>query len=386
MSETKKKKKIPWKQIVIIIVLLSVSFCVGLGAGKLLDPILDELPPEKFFTGLLGVYIFLLLFYFVQVVVHEAGHLVFGLLTGYQYSSFRIGSFMWVKSEGKLKLRRYSLAGTGGQCLMAPPDMVDGKVPYVLYNLGGCLANIVVSVIPAIIVLLSWKLTYFNCMVLLWAVIGLVAALLNGIPMKLQGMPNDGHNALSLGKHPEALKAFWLQMKINEQIALGKRMRELPEEWFAMPTKEGLQNSMIATVAVFRCNRLMDRGKYAEADELMEWLLTEKTGMVGIHRNILRADQIFCEIVGENRAERYEKLYTEEQKRFMKAMRKSPSVFRVEYLYAKYVEKDEAKAKKAMDAFERVAKTYPYPHEIEGEWEMIAYAEKRYQDRAGETA
>ena len=37
-------------------------------------------------------------------------------------------------------------------------------------------------------------------------------------------------------------------------------------------------------------------------------------------------------------------------RKFMKAMRKSPSVFRVEYLYAKYVEKDEAKAKKAKNA------------------------------------
>ena len=30
----------------------------------------------------------------VQTIIHEAGHLVFGLLTGYHFSSFRIGSFM----------------------------------------------------------------------------------------------------------------------------------------------------------------------------------------------------------------------------------------------------------------------------------------------------
>ena len=48
------------------------------------------------------VYIFVLLLaiylaMFIQMVVHEAGHLVFGLLTGYQFSSFRIGSFMFIK-------------------------------------------------------------------------------------------------------------------------------------------------------------------------------------------------------------------------------------------------------------------------------------------------
>ena len=148
MSDETKKKKFPWKPVICIVALLSISFCVGLGMGKALGPLINEIPMPQFFAGLFGAYLCWMVFYFVQVVVHEAGHLVFGLLTGYQFSSFRIGSFMWVKLEGKLKLKRYSLAGTGGQCLMAPPEMVDGKVPYVLYNLGGCLANLIVSVIP----------------------------------------------------------------------------------------------------------------------------------------------------------------------------------------------------------------------------------------------
>ena len=106
---------------------------------------------------------------------------------------------------------------------MAPPELVDGKIPYVLYNFGGCIANLVVSVIPLVVMIACWRPTYWHFMVVLWAFIGLFYVITNGIPMKLQGMPNDGHNALSLGKDSEALKAFWLQMKINEQIALGKR-------------------------------------------------------------------------------------------------------------------------------------------------------------------
>lgn len=377
MSDVKKKKKFSWKSVLMIAVFLGASFGVGWFIGSVLDPIIDELPPEKFFTGLIGVYVLLLLFYFLQIVEHEAGHLVCGLLTGYKYSSFRIGSFMWVKLNGKLKLKRYSLSGTGGQCLMAPPDMVDGKIPYVLYNFGGCLANLLVSVIPLVLVIVFWKPTYVNFMVLLWVVIGLFLALTNGIPMKMQGMPNDGHNAMSLGKNPEALKAFWLQMKINEQVASGKRLKELPEEWFELPSKEGMENSMIATIAVFASNRLMDAGEYAEAAELMERLVKEKNGMVGIHRHMLNADRIYCELVGENRAEKLEELYNDELKKFLKVMKKSPSAYRTEYLYAKYVEKDEKRAAAAMTGFEKVAGTYPYPHEIEGERELISYAEKK---------
>lgn len=377
MNDTKKKKKFSWKSILMIGIFLGVSFGFGWFMGSVLDPLLDELSPGQFFLGVVGVYVFLMLSLYLQIIAHETGHLICGLLTGYEYSSFRIGSFMWVKLNGKIRLKRFSLSGTGGQCLMAPPDLVNGKIPYALYNFGGCLANLIVSVIPLVLVLIFWEPTYWHFMVLLWAAIGLFLALTNGIPMNVQGMPNDGHNAMSLGKNPKALKAFWLQMKINEQVASGKRLKDMPEEWFELPDKDGMQNSLIATIAVFTCNRLVDSGKFAEAAELMESLLKEKSGMVGIHRHMLNADRIYCELVGENRPEKLEELYTEELQKFLKAMKKSPSTFRVEYLYAKYVEKDEKKAAAALAGFEKVAKTYPYPHEIESERELLAYAEEK---------
>lgn len=377
MTDIKKKKKVSWKSILMVAAFLCVCFGLGLFIGSVLDPLIDELPPEKFFPGLIGVYILLFVFLYAHIVIHEGGHLILGLLTGYRYSSFRIGSFMWVKSNGKLYFKRYSLAGTGGQCLMAPPDMVDGKIPYALYNFGGFFANLITSVIPLVVVMLSWELTYWNCMVILWSAIGLFLALTNGIPMRMQGMPNDGHNAMSLGKNPEALKAFWLQMKINERISNGNRLKDLPEEWFTMPAEEGMQNSLIATIAVFACNRLMDLGKYDEAAVEMERLVNGKNGIVGIHKQMLNADLLFCELVGENRPEKIAELYNDELKKFLKMAKKSPSTFRTQYLYAKYVEKDEKAVAAALNGFEKVAKTYPYPHEVEAERELIAYAEEK---------
>ena len=83
--------------------------------------------------------------YFIQMVIHEAGHLVFGLFTGYKFLSFRIGSLMLIKDGEKFSFRRFSIAGTGGQCLMAPPDMTDGRFPFVLYNLGGVIMNLIAT-------------------------------------------------------------------------------------------------------------------------------------------------------------------------------------------------------------------------------------------------
>jgi len=377
MSNEKKKKKFPWRAVIFIPLFLGASFGVGWLIGSLSKPDLQDVPFDKFLLGIVGIYLFFLLSAFLQIVVHEAGHLVFGLMTGYQYSSFRIGSFIWVKLDGKIKLKRFSISGTGGQCLMGPPDMKDGKMPYVLYNMGGCIANFVMSVIPLLLVSVFTTHGLIFNLVLIWAVVGMFYVITNGIPMKMQGMPNDGHNVMSLGKNPEALRAFWLQMKINEQISLGKRLKDLPDEWFVMPSEEGMQNALIATIAVFVCNRLVDSGKYEEAAKEMERVVTEKNGMVGIHKQMLNIDRVYCEIVGENRPEKIEELYTDDLKKVLKAMKKSPSTHRIQYLHAKYVEKDEKKAAAALECFEKVAKTYPYPHEIAGEREMIAYAESK---------
>ena len=72
---------------------------------------------------------------FIHIILHELGHLIGGLMSGYEFCSFRIMSFMWKKENGKIRLRRMNLAGTGGQCLMSPPDMINGKIPVFIYNL-----------------------------------------------------------------------------------------------------------------------------------------------------------------------------------------------------------------------------------------------------------
>lgn len=381
-SNSKKKTKIAaWKIILIILVFIVASFGLGMLIGKLLKPVKESIPAEKDFLALFVACGCMLVFSFLQTVIHEGGHLVFGLLSGYQYSSFRVGSFIWVKQDGKMKLKRFSLAGTGGQCLMAPPKMVDGKMPYLLYNMGGYIANAIVSVIPLVFLILFWEPTYIHFIGALWVFVGLIDMLLNAIPMKIQGIQNDGYNIMSMRKNPEALHAFWLQMEINAQNALGKRMRELPKEWFVLPSEKEMKDSLVSTIAVFCCNRLMDEKKYAEAGELMERLLTQESGMLGIHRHLLTMDLLYCELVGENRREKIEELYTDELKAFLKSMNKVPHSHRTMYLYEKYVAKNEKKAAVAMAAFEKVAKTYPYPHEIAGERDMLAYAEEKLEQK-----
>lgn len=97
---------------------------------------------------LLNIFVIMIvsfLLLFLQTIIHELGHLVFGLISKYKFLSFRIGSLTLIKIDGKYKLKSMKIAGTAGQCLLIPPEVEPNKLPITLYLLGGGLFNLISS-------------------------------------------------------------------------------------------------------------------------------------------------------------------------------------------------------------------------------------------------
>ncbi|MBQ8637877.1 MAG: hypothetical protein IJ468_01770 [Lachnospiraceae bacterium] len=375
MGGANKKKKPVWQQQLMIGIFMLIGGCCGFLIGMHMGTVIsDEAATGERILSMLVLVIGMYAAIFFQLVIHEAGHLVFGLLTGYRFSSFRIGSFMWVKDGELIRMKRMSLAGTGGQCLMGPPDWKDETFPVVLYNLGGCLMNLIGSLIFFLLAWAAGKMSLTGMVFLIFASVGLFIGAMNGIPLRLGLVDNDGYNALSMTKNREARRAFWLQMKMNEQIAAGVRLKDMPGEWFAMPGETAMKNSMAASIAVFACNRLMDEKNFDQAGKEMKRLLEMDSAIVGVHRNLMVCDCMYLEMIGENRREVIDEMFDQNQKTFMKSMKRFPSVIRTEYLYALLVQTDETKAEEWKKQFEECARTYPYPSDIESERELISIA------------
>ena len=334
-------------------------------------------------VGIASLVVLMAIAYFGQIVVHEAGHLVLGLATGYRFRSFRVGSLMLVEQDGRLRLKRFSVQGTGGQCLMGPPDLVDGRIPYRLYNLGGALANLLVAALAAAAAFVLPKgLATSFCAFL--AIIGLAFALLNGLPLRVGGVNNDGKNLQAASEGPEALHAFWTILKIGEAQADDVRVKDMPAAWFAPPVDAGqLRNPLIASVAVLACNRLLDEGRIADAAVAMRDLLQRETGMLGLHRSLLKIDLSYCELMGENRPEEIELILDADARKTMKAMKSFPSVLRTRYAQALLGERDEAAAQVVRGKFDHAAVRYPYPAEIEGERKLMDAAAACFCKRIG---
>ena len=308
---------------------------------------------------------------YIHLILHEAGHLIFGLLSGYDFVSFRIGSFILVKEDGRYKIKRYSLAGTGGQCLMSPPDYNDGNYPYVLYNLGGIIVNMILAMLFGILYLAFSPTGYFGFFFISMMVVGVAIAMNNGIPMQTNMVTNDGHNALNLSKDKDALKTFWATLKINAKQMEGVHLSDIDPEWFTLSENADLKNTMVSPLLGVRENLLMEQGDFGEAKALIEKLLSDECRLNGITESLVKLDGLYIDLLQRGADADMTVLDDKKMKAFVKAMKNYPSVLRTTYAVAK-VRGDNKEAERIKLQFNKIAASYPYKTEIETESLLMA--------------
>lgn len=368
-------------------IFLCTSIAASLGTGALIG--MDG-QLEKLFRPGLGVFGWIvraagILFLCclgeqLQVIAHESGHFLFGLATGYRFVSFRIGKVMLVRRNGIYSIKRLSVKGTGGQCLMAPPEPYRITMPYMLYNFGGIIANSAVSAICLIIYANTRKYA-FSFFLLTTALVGIIFALLNGIPILAGQIANDGYNALSIKKNENERRYFYIQLQLNAKLTDGVRLKEMPEEWFDIPSPEDMDYVMCAGGGLFAYLRAVDEMNFGKAEKIGQYVLENADGMLPVHRGMLTLEMLFLELIGRNRAEKVENMITEDFKHYLKMTRKRPSVLRVLYAYDLMVKGNEEAAGRKRKEFERRAARYPNECEIKGERELMDYVLIIYRKR-----
>ncbi len=363
--------------------LLTIAICVLIGAlaGMLVPRYFDSVPENRTTATALAILVIYVVFsLYASIILHEGGHLVFGLLTGYRFSSFRIGSLMLVRTNGKLKFKRHSVAGTGGQCLLAPPQIQNGKMPHVLYNVGGVISNTIFTTAFSTLAFVAKDRVYLCALFVTLAVVNLALAISNGIPLSTGSVDNDGKNALSLGKNPSAMRALWIQLMINFETANGKRLSEMPEEWFSLPSDDELSSGLIASLAVFHENRLVDMMRLDEALKIIE-KYKNTPSLPGIYRCLMTMDEMTIRAINGEDYSVVAGLFTKDVHSIMNGMRTFPSVLRTKYVFALLMENNEQSAEKISSTFERVKKSYPYATDIQAEERVMSLAKKKLQER-----
>jgi len=364
-----------------------IPMLIGVGVGLLCSVLAIRVLPadsgdQAYFFTLALLMAFLVLAMWMHTILHEAGHLLFGLLTGYRFCSFRIGRLMITKQDGKLRVSSMTIAGTGGQCLLTPPEMKDGKTPFMLYNLGGVLVNVITAALALLIYAAMGMSDVWSLFPVMFAIVGFATGLMNGIPLMGGPVYNDGANTVAMMREPTAVDALRKQLLINERVTAGVRLKDMPDEWFTLTGAVKEKNPLTSAIDVFRASRLLDAHDLEAAQKAGQQLLDESSGLAGLHKAMVAVDAAYLALVVNGNAERAEELLDKPTKKVMKAMATNPSVIRTEYALAMLAAHDEKAAQAALERFEKAAKQHPYACEIESERELLAIVD----EKAGKSA
>ncbi len=158
-----------------------------------------------------------------SIIIHEGGHLVMGLLTGYKFQSFRIFSLQLSKNEDGFKFSRRKVPGTQGQCLMVPPE--TKPLPIFWYNFGGVLFNSITALVALILMFVLDVKTLLSIILVFTIVVNLMFAITNWMPSKKT--QNDGNNYRAIKDNEVSIEAFYLTLNFNAQLNQDIRMKDL---------------------------------------------------------------------------------------------------------------------------------------------------------------
>ena len=298
------------KTAVKIVIGLLVGICAGLLLAGLIVTLAKDMTWAEYFAKFdasviplfLHLFLAMVLAVIVQIAVHEAGHLVGGLMSGYRFVSYRVGSFALIRRDGKFMFKRFSIAGTGGQCLMLPPDRPIEQIRTMPYDLGGVVANLLLSVL-CVIVLLCVDLDFsYAVYPVMMAIAGFGLAALNGIPININGMPNDGMQAVMLRKDMVTKRVLFTLLKAYALVQNGIRPRDLPAEWFDCELDKENVNPLVVNILAMKVGVLLDRMEWEEARELCAALLEKENHIPVIFLYEFRCEYVFTLLVTGEKA------------------------------------------------------------------------------------
>lgn len=335
--------------------------------------------PYRFFSLILNMFVLLTVTFIVQLIIHEIGHLIFGLITGFRFSSFRVFNKVLIKKNGRFMLKAYSSKGSMGQCLMLPPKIIEGRKPYGLYNLGGVILNFISGCFFIFITLSGFNIaSYIRIFALFMGYFGTGFALMNGLPLRAL-KNNDGNNYLSFKKHKQSLNSYYILLDLLGKLEDGKTYGELSYEEIKLEYGQDLTLPLVGFQKIWECYYFMDNYKWIKAKEC---LMSYEPYINMLNKDIIETvmlELIFIKIVMGESSFEIEQLYQENIK-LIEGKKVDIDIKRVKKVYEIYqinngLMNDTTLIKdNVINEFNKIFNKYLYPGKVDFNKKMLQVA------------
>lgn len=161
----------------------------------------------------------------IHVLLHEVGHLLAGLISGYEFIMFRLFNYLWIKTDKGLSRRKQYIPGVLGQALMVPPDKNgNDRPPFLLYHLGGLLLNSLTAIFFVVFGKSSAD-PFTRYFFYLSAMTALILLITNLLPFK----GTDGYNIRNYLKNPDQEDEIVKILYLYRDMVRGLSFNEIQE-------------------------------------------------------------------------------------------------------------------------------------------------------------
>ena len=301
----------------------------------------------------------------LQFALHEVGHLLFGLASGYKFSSIRLYKYAIVKDDSGYHVKKFNIQGTGGQCIMTlPEDTNPSRVPFFWYNAGGVIVNVVLVAISIVVLSCCNLGMVAESFFIMLAFTGTFIALTNGVPLSFNGLCNDGRNIMLLMRNKRSRRFFLRMMQTASELSRGKRLKDMPREWFEDIPVDSPKDYFLLANRINYAALLEDSGRFDEARRVYEEISSFEKDLPGMIKLEIGADHILMELLTTARHDIVETIYDKWLKAYINSSYKySPIKAVALYALALHHDNDPVRAKQLLDELESHREDYLMPGE-----------------------
>lgn len=315
---------------------------------------------KGFIFMLIAEFLLAAVFWFLHIIIHEGGHLIGGLMSGWKFLSFRIGKLTLVNQNGKLNRKKTMVMGTGGQCLMIPPECDYEKCPFFLYLFGGGFTNLLTGGIAIAVGIFTGGIA--QIILNIFAIIGIGVGLSNLFPAKMAGMMNDGYQIfVEFPRNSNARKYTCCLMMVNAIFTEQDSTKALPEDVKSMILDldgSDLSSMAVVNLLFFKNTMLYEKCRYKEAQGIFQKIIDD-ANVLQVFKNEAKCERLYYEIMGACNEKKVEELYDKKLREYIEATALYPSRKRLMYAYYLVCKKDEEKADKEYQALLKAVKSHP---------------------------
>lgn len=358
--------------VLIFSLFVALGFGVGYLIGLLIKANMAVFPWWYILVFIISFYLSLVLHTFF----HELGHMVCAKIRGWKFISFMLFGIVLTKKDKGFRFSRYKIPGALGQCLMIPPEEGDTDFGIALYNAGGVAMNFLLLLTAIIAFILGKDIFpgYIILFLVTFICVGAFMMLINAIPLKISGLPNDGMNIVSLGKDKFSSEIFLCSMRAVAAMQKGCRISEFLDRYITEDVKIDYSNTIHVMALSFDYSRALDLKDFDKAYSLMDGINAHLYLLPKIYRLEFGMENVFLSLVRGCSDTEIDKLLDDETKKYMEGVASlRPSGLRVRYAIALLYEKDVEKAERIYGLFHNLCSKYYLPGEALSEKQLLDY-------------